>query len=202
LVESLGDEAALAGREVRLGSGASLGRTLRCRALGDVEEAIWFLPPRPLSLAHAEALFEAFEQALLSAVPGAGESFLSAAARFHQRFVRLHPFRCANQSLAHALLGVLFERAGRGPMPHLLLDHFALRLDEAAYARLFVRAADVFNLGVAEPAAVWREQALRTTKATAFVTACGRAGDAAACHSLLASDSAGAQAALVADLSG
>src|SRR5690606_39249377 len=82
----------------------------------------WFCPPRPITEAHLEALFDAWR---------AGDW-----AGFHWRFVRLHPFRCGNQSLA---MGLVNARLPVG-LPHLLLDLWALRLTRAAYTALFDRA--------------------------------------------------------------
>jgi hypothetical protein len=61
-------------------------------------------------------------------------------ARFHQRFVRLHPFQCANQSLAMALVNFVLRAFQGSGIAHLVLDHFALRANENSYARLFARA--------------------------------------------------------------
>jgi hypothetical protein len=71
---------------------------------------------------------------------------LSALATFHQRFVRLHPFRAGNQSLAmNVVNAVLRELQGAG-IPHLVLDQLALRFDEGAYARLFARAVNAWTV--------------------------------------------------------
>jgi hypothetical protein len=120
LFTSLGDEAALRPRAVS--EEISWGEVVLARSERDDDFGPWFCPPRPLTEAHLESLFDAWR---------AGDW-----ASFHWRFVRLHPFRCGNQSLA---MGLVNARLPIG-IPHLLLDLWALRLTRAAYAELFARA--------------------------------------------------------------
>jgi hypothetical protein len=65
-------------------------------------------------------------------------------AAFHQQFVRLHPFHCGNQSLAMNLVNRVVSHALGAGMPHLFLDHLALRLSPDAYAQVFRRAAAAY----------------------------------------------------------
>src|SRR5690606_37922556 len=99
LFASLGDEAALAPRAVC--DPIPWGEIVIARSERDAGFGPWFCPPRPITEAHLEALFDAWR---------AGDW-----AGFHWRFVRLHPFRCGNQSLA---MGLVNARLPVG-LPHL-----------------------------------------------------------------------------------
>jgi hypothetical protein len=90
---------------------------------------------------------------------------LAALARFHQRFVRLHPFRAGNQSLVMNIVNALLRELAGAGIPHLILDQLALRFDEAAYVRLFARAVDAWT-AVGSPLARYR--ALTERKARYF----------------------------------
>jgi hypothetical protein len=76
---------------------------------------------------------------------------VGAAARFHWAWVRLHPFHCANQSLAMNLAGAALREALGAGIPHLILDHFALRLGVEAYGRLFARAVAAYAIAEGSP---------------------------------------------------
>jgi hypothetical protein len=107
------------------------------------------------SLAAAERAARAADRA----------STVEALARFHQNFVRLHPFHCGNQSLAMNLVnGVLCRALGAG-MPHLMLDHLAFRLSPVAYARVFRRAVDAYVEPTPNAAARFRELASNRRRA-------------------------------------
>jgi hypothetical protein len=120
--------------------GPTWGRIVTARTGEESDPRPWFCPPRPLEDAHVAGLCQPFEKARDALERGERSKVLASLATFHQRFVRLHPFRAGNQSLAMNLVNaVLHELHGVG-IPHLVLDQLALRFDEAAYARLFARA--------------------------------------------------------------
>jgi len=96
-----------------------------------------YFPPRPLTDGHFDALAEPLRAALAGTDPA---TTLEALARFHARFVRLHPFACVNQSLAMNLVNHLLRRSHAGYLPHLLLDYCAMALSEPSYARLLATA--------------------------------------------------------------
>jgi hypothetical protein len=136
------DPAALDGtRTLRDENGLGWGRVVRGRAVSEPENRDWFLPPRPIENAHWEALFAAYVAAESASRNDDSTALPAALARFHFRFVRLHPFRCANQSLSMNLVNRLLLLGSGRSMPHGLLDQFALRLTEAAYEVVFSRAA-------------------------------------------------------------
>lgn len=83
-------------------------------------------------------------------------------------------------------------------MPHLLLDHLALRLSEPAYARVFRRAADAWT---ATGAPAVRLSALNERKHAFFelVHALGAAGSLAQARALASASYAAARAALLLD---
>jgi hypothetical protein len=134
------DTAALAPeRRIVDDDGLSWGEVVTGRGPEDSADAAWFCPPRPIEPAHWQKLFSAFAAARAS-TPSAARATPRELARFHYRFVRLHPFRCANQSLAMSIVNLVLAEAFGVGMPHLLLDQFALRLGEAAYVEVFERA--------------------------------------------------------------
>jgi hypothetical protein len=143
LAELTGDPEATLGRRELRDAGLAWGRIVTASAEGDPNPEPWFCPPRPITLAHATSLCEALARAVRAAERGPDEqrAALDGLADFHQRFVRLHPFRACNQALAMNIVnGVLARVAGAG-MPHLVLDHVALRFAPSAYRRLFALAA-------------------------------------------------------------
>jgi hypothetical protein len=95
-------------------------------------------------MAHLERIFRDYVEAC-TLIEQTTETSLSALAGFHWGFVRLHPFTCANQSLAMNLVGGILELQRRTAIPHLVLDHLALRLSRVAYARLFSRAVRAWS---------------------------------------------------------
>jgi hypothetical protein len=119
------------------------------RSERDETPAAMFCPPRPIERAHLELLRAELAQA---ATATDAQAAMSAAARFHQAFVRLHPFHCANQSLAMNLVNAVAKRAHGAGLPHLLLDHLALRLSTGAYQEVFGRAIRSFALCEPDPA--------------------------------------------------
>jgi len=141
VAELAGDPEALAPRRDHTDeTGLSWGRIVTAQAEHDPAPAPWFCPPRPLTPPHFRSLFESLARATTSADASLVLETSSELADFHQKFVRLHPFRAANQSLAMNLVnGVLRRVAGAG-MPHLILDQLALRLSATAYRRLFALA--------------------------------------------------------------
>jgi hypothetical protein len=169
VAELAGDPGATRARlEHRDESGLDWGRVVVGRADTDREIAPWFCPPRPLSWRHLASLFESLA--------------LQDLAAFHQKFMRLHPFRAANQAVAMSVVNaVLAERprgVGRMGMPHLILDHLAFRLAPAAYERVFELATRAWSVGGA-PAERARAYADRKHRYYAFVERVARARDAA-----------------------
>ncbi|HEV8547986.1 MAG TPA: hypothetical protein VGQ57_03140 [Polyangiaceae bacterium] len=141
LAEQSGDPEATLERRQHEDDGLDWGRVVTASAAGDAGPAPWFLPPRPITLAHAESLFDALRRALSAAQAREQKAALEGLADFHQRFVRLHPFRACNQALAMNLVNAVLARVAGAGMPHLVLDHLALRFAPAAYRRLFALAA-------------------------------------------------------------
>jgi len=169
ICEAAGDPGALANvREHTDPSGLSWGRVVFARADTDERDAPWFCPPRPMLPAHWAALSESFESALGAAEAGDREETLGALAHFHQRFVRLHPFKAGNQSLCMNIVGFVLGRSHGAGMPHGILDHLALRLSEPAYERVFRLAAEG-GIVLGTPAQRWRILAERKARTFAFV---------------------------------
>jgi hypothetical protein len=166
LAECSGDPEALAvRRDHNDARGLAWGRIVTAQAERDPAPAPWFCPPRPLRRAHFASLFQCLERATAAASRRELVSAVQALADFHQKFVRLHPFRAANQSLAMNLVnGVLAPLVGAG-IPHLILDQLALRFSEAAYRRLFALAVRGY---VVTGSALERHRKLVEKKARSF----------------------------------
>jgi hypothetical protein len=142
LAELSGDPTATLGQRDHTDAELDWGRIVTASAEGDREPLPWFCPPRPLTEAHAAALFASLGAAVAAAAAGREASTLEHLADFHQRFVRLHPFRACNQALAMNIVNAVLGRVLGAGMPHLLLDHVALRFSPVAYRRLFALAAE------------------------------------------------------------
>ncbi|HWO08167.1 MAG TPA: hypothetical protein VNN80_01765 [Polyangiaceae bacterium] len=166
LGESLGEPEASEPRELRAADGLAWGRLVRARAVGEAADALWFVPPRPLTRLHLRALREALGAADRAARSRDRDGCGAALAAFHQLFVRLHPFYCGNQSLAMNIANGVAQRGLGAGMPHLMLDHLAFRLSPDAYGRVFARAAAVYVDPQAHAAA--RYQRLASNRAQTF----------------------------------
>lgn len=164
-----GDPASLEpDRELVDADGLSWGSVLHGRAVDDKEDSAWFCPPRPVRAEHFEKLFSAYRSARRAAEAGDATATVRDLARFHHRFVRLHPFRCANQSLSMNLVNGVLARSHGAGIPHLILDQLALRLDAEAYARVFALAV-AEHLVTGEPVERWRVLLARKAAAYAFI---------------------------------
>jgi hypothetical protein len=150
LYGDLGDPDALAAERSLDMDGLSWGRVVQARAERDARASPWFCPPRPIRAEHLQALRTDLREAL-QAGSNDDETVVRHAARFHWGFVRLHPFHCANQSLAMNLVNACLARKLGAGMPHLILDHLALRLTRPAYEEAFRRAVRCFVVGEADP---------------------------------------------------
>jgi hypothetical protein len=154
LYRSLDDPGALdREREIRDEHALAWGQVAFGLARTDDDASHWFIPPRPLCHAHLEGLCSAFNAALAESRLGTASPTTHLAA-FHWAFIRLHPFACANQSIAMNLVNALLKLRGRLPVPHLILDQLALRLTRAAHALAFERAVNGWTMS--PPASVPR----------------------------------------------
>ncbi len=124
------------------------GHLLTARARTETEDRLWYLPPRPFTDEHWEELFVTWNAAIETTDPSEATAHLG---RFHWSFVHLHPFSCANQSLAFALVNWGLKRVVPSGIPHLILDQLALRHDCAEYVRIFVRAVRNWTTQGTEP---------------------------------------------------
>jgi hypothetical protein len=167
--DSAGDPGALADRrELKDEQGLTWGKLLRARAETDDRDAVWFCPPRPIRTAHWEALTDSLRSALIHARASQQVATLDALADFHQRFIRLHPFQAANQSVCMNVIGYVLSISHGAGMPHLILDHLALRLTPAAYRRVFRLAAKGYVQSGA-PVERWRVLSERKQRFFDFV---------------------------------
>jgi hypothetical protein len=197
LAELTGDPAAALGRRVHADAGLDWGRILTGSAEGDPEPLPWFCPPRPITSQHAAALFTSLGAALGAAASGERAAALEHLADFHQRFVRLHPFRACNQALAMNIVNAVLARVSGSGMPHLLLDHVALRFSPVAYRRLFALAAEGWCVAGA-PAARLGELLRKKAEYFALVGQLASAADASAARVAAEMSPAAARLALLA----
>lgn len=186
------------------------GEFVTCRSQRDAADGVWFCPPRPICHAHWEYMTTHYAAAVDRAMDAAVDGALSSAAytarvsamiehlaAFHQAMVRVHPFHCANQSLAMNLVNAVLVKALGAGIPHLILDHFALRFSKEAYAKLFARAVRVYvaNDTTASERLI-RVIALKNA-CFRFIEACKSSGNELS--EVIEQDPEGARAALVID---
>jgi hypothetical protein len=151
LFSSLGDESALDGERGHAEDGLPWGSIVTARSERDDQAKPWFCPPRPLQQEHIDQMRARGAEARDAASRGQSDVEVRALARFHQAFVRLHPFRCANQCLAMNLVNAALARSRGAGIPHLVLDQLALRLEPRAYEEAFRRAVAAWTLGGVGP---------------------------------------------------
>jgi hypothetical protein len=194
LAERAGDpECLLAARAIE-SDGLSWGEVVTGRAAGDSRDAAWFLPPRPLLPAHFDALFEAYRDALGAYDAGDAKQGTRELSRFHYRFVRMHPFRCANQSLSMNLVNLALSRTRGAGMPHLLLDQLALRFTLPAYERVFALAVEQYAIA-GTPLERWRAHREKKALSYGFIQRLQRPGESGA--ALAEAQPAAARASLI-----
>jgi hypothetical protein len=177
IYNQVGDPAA-SDRERRFvdDEGHEWGKVLVARAPHDEGFAQWYCLPRPFEAAHFDHLFGDLEQALVGADHGDIAVAIEGMARFHWRYVHLHPFRCANQCIAMNIVNYVLAQVLPSGMPHLVLDSLALRLRIEPYVQLFDRAVKQYTMSETDPAA--RYARLREQRQLAF-SAMRRVGEAA-----------------------
>jgi len=176
--------------------GLDWGRIVRARARGDERSADWFCPPRPMLDGHFDRLFEPLRSALQFARTRRSREVVRELARFHHRFVHLHPFRCANQCIAMALVNHVLAHSHGVGMPHHILDHLGLRLTLEAYERVFATAVSVFVLPELSALDRYRELARRKARYYGFVGRLAQVGSVKAALNEVQSDPETARLAL------
>jgi hypothetical protein len=185
LWESLGDEDACTPRDLHDASGLQWGRLVHASAAGDPAPTDWFCPPRPILPAHLASLRGYLQ--LARTTPDVDRR-IQALAAFHQSFVRLHPFYCGNQSIAMNIVNhILVKTAGAG-IPHLVLDHLALRLTPTAYFALMARCIKRYVEPSGSPAERYQALARRRGLAFALVDALRQADSLANARALAHAD--------------
>jgi hypothetical protein len=166
LYRTLGEPEAAAPRDFHDGAGVPWGRLVHARAARDAAAAPWFCPPRPILPAHVRALRDGLAAAERAAHAADRSACSRELALFHRHFVRLHPFHCGNQCLAMNLINGVASRAFGAGLPHLMLDHLALRLSPGAYVRVFQRAVAAY--ADPQPDIITRTLRLASNRARTF----------------------------------
>jgi hypothetical protein len=162
LYDGAGDPDASNGDRALAFEGMPWGRIVTARSERETEPRPWFLPPRPILGGHFDHLRASLAHALRCAETADTNRTVLSLARFHQAFVRLHPFHCANQSIAMNLVNAVLCRSHGAGIPHLILDHLALRLSTRGYEKIFARAVSAWVVNDEDP--VRRLAALRNRK--------------------------------------
>jgi hypothetical protein len=152
LARELGDPAALEPERALSLDGLDWGTVVCARSERDEQLAAWFCPPRPMTDQHLDVVRDALSAASTAAAAGDREQAMRSLARFHYAFVRLHPFHCANQSLAMNLVNAVLGPVLGSGIPHLVLDHLALRFTLESYQEAFRRAVDAYAIVTSAPA--------------------------------------------------
>lgn len=173
---------------VHVEDGLDWGRVVIARADQDAQAAPWFCPPRPLSPAHLAAVFGPLAAALQAAAAGDRAAVVRELATFHLRFIRLHPFRCANQCLAMSAVNHVLRRSHGAGMPHLVLDHLALRVTPVAYRKIFANAVACYVVEGQSTSSRFAELAKRQRRAFACIDRVATAGSLARALAIVAED--------------
>lgn len=119
--------------------------------LKDGQKVDYFRSPRPLIDAHFDSLRLDILRALEKGDSADGDigrfaRVAWAAADFHQKFVRLHPFGCINQSLAMNIVNYMLKTQLNLVLPHLNLDFCALEFSQHDYRQYFCNILNVFGV--------------------------------------------------------
>lgn len=153
-----------------LDQGACWGTLIAARARSEELDREWFLPPRPMNAANWESLWQSWAAAVRAAEGKHKLDCISQLGRFHWYFVHLHPFSCANQSLAFALVNCLLNQINGCGIPQLVLDHCALRLNYPDYVRVFRRAVAAWSTSEFTPLARHKDRMQKRQMLDSFVT--------------------------------
>ena len=180
-------------------SGIDWGRLVHAMAPSDAAPEDWFCPPRPLRPEHVRSLRELLRAALDSAARSEHPTCLQALAGFHQNFIRLHPFHCGNQCLAMNIVNrILGQLLGAG-IPHLMLDHLALRLSTPAYAKVFRRCVGIYVDPQPSPLARYLHLAASRTKSFELIRHLSAAASPAEADDFIQANPASARLLLLTD---
>jgi hypothetical protein len=152
LCEGVGDAAACEAERDFSEGGLAWGQIVTARSEREAEPRPWFLPPRPILDAHFDCMRTNLATAVRCADAADTDGTVRSIASFHQAFVRLHPFHCANQSIAMNLVNALLCRVHGAGIPHFVLDLLALRLSTGAYEKIFARAVSAWLSKDPDPA--------------------------------------------------
>ncbi|HXW72576.1 MAG TPA: Fic family protein [Methylocella sp.] len=134
----------------------------------DEHSAHYSAPPPPFNK-QTESLHEAFLHLPRRVTTEKLEEAICKLAKFHQRFVQLHPFECANQSLAMNIVNNFLGEWMNSCIPHLFLDMFSLFLSPDDYARLFGRAVKYYSVRNEHTRDAYRSLGERFKSMRAFV---------------------------------
>lgn len=197
LAVELGDPEALAAERACDEDGVPWGTSVVARSERDEAPVPCFCPPRPLRAEHFAWLGARWQEALQAEALADRGATCQALARFHRGFVRLHPFHCANQSLAMGMVNSVLRRSHGAGIPHLLLDHLALRFSGRAYEQLFARAVAAWSVAGLEPADKLRALRERRRQALGLIEQLAAQDPARAHHAVRDADADAARWALL-----
>jgi hypothetical protein len=164
-----GDVEACSGKRDLSHDGVAWGRIVTARSERETQPKPWFLPPRPMLDAHFDFLRTELARAFDSAEAKDRAGAVRSVARFHQAFVRLHPFHCANQSIAMNLVNAVLARLHGAGIPHFILDHMALRVSTPTYEEIFARAVSAWLVAEGQPARRLATLSDRKTRVLSFI---------------------------------
>jgi hypothetical protein len=178
LDRSLGLQVKAGGSRAFGSSEINWGNLVVGRSRAETQSREWYLPPRPIVDGHWDALFRAWASALESIERQDAAGGTAHLGRFHWYFVHLHPFTCANQSLAFAIVNWGLNRLVGSGIPHLILDQLALRHDCTDHGRLFARAVSNWTTNESEPAVRHMSRVQKRQTLDEFMAQLGAAANA------------------------
>ncbi|NOU23258.1 MAG: hypothetical protein HOO93_16020 [Methyloglobulus sp.] len=119
-----------------------------CWATGyDLGSSVQFSAPLGPFEGHLEHLCSLLsELQSITLIEADSASAVSILAKFHQRFVQLHPFECANNSLAMSIVNYFLNKWFNTCIPHLHLDCVAFFFSPENYSRYFARAVKYYAM--------------------------------------------------------
>ncbi len=177
----------------------SWGRLVNGRSNSEEQVGDWFLPARPLKAAHWDLLWGTWELAMNAVEKHDPLNCVEHLGRFHWYFVHLHPFTCANQSLAFALVNCLLNRVNGSGIPQLVLDQLALRMTCEAYTRLFGRAVVTWSTSESGPLTRHKDRMQKRQVLDTFLSRLDESKVPPELMSVLREDPHGARLALLVD---
>lgn len=132
------------------------------------DKIVYRPPPAPF-IGQVEQLCSMLTALPSSVTDDNSADAISVLAAFHQRFAQLHPFACANQSVAMNIVNFFLSKWFNTCIPHLYLDMVALFVSPDNYSRYFSRAVKFYSLKNNEAQDIYPEFKIRSKRMNQFI---------------------------------